>query len=540
MPTIFENINLFILLSGLLILYAEIHFRIPGIFSRYFKKEPEIIADVPHRIGPGKKLPVLILIKDAFKYPIVLEKVIIGICSPSNNQKIEFVENSVINSKWWYKVFEINFSNESQGPVKINVRIVYSINKKQKFVNNDNYRLTHKKPFDVYIDSMELPKTKNWYFGDLHSHTNLTDDQVEFGAPLPATVQMAKSMGINFIAATDHSYDLDDAIDNYLVNDPKFPKWKKLWEQVNTLNQQEADVKIIAGEELSAGNSNNKNVHFLILNNQKFFIGTGDGAEKWLRNKPETSIPQVVKNLENNAVSFAAHPEADLPLSQKLLLRRGKWTDSDYKTNGLTGLQIWNSKKDAAFYCGVKKWVDLLLLGHRIYIVAGNDAHGNFGRFRQLSTPFVSMSENNSELFGKVRTGLFIRDKLSVENIISSLKAGKIIVTDGPFANLELTSENRPCGIGGNFTKGKGTMRIVCKSSSCFGELYKLVVFIGDLDEQKETTRYTYYLPLGLYGYYFEKKIFDLPTKGYIRVAVESRKENIKHLCLTNPIFMSN
>ncbi|MCB0292329.1 MAG: hypothetical protein KDH97_18890, partial [Calditrichaeota bacterium] len=40
------------LLAALLLLvwgYAEIHYRLPGIPSRLFKKEPEIIFDLPFR-----------------------------------------------------------------------------------------------------------------------------------------------------------------------------------------------------------------------------------------------------------------------------------------------------------------------------------------------------------------------------------------------------------------------------------------------------------------------------------------------------------
>ena len=34
-----------------------------------------------------------------------------------------------------------------------------------------------------YISKYSLPKDLNVKYGDLHYHTNLTDDMVEFGAP---------------------------------------------------------------------------------------------------------------------------------------------------------------------------------------------------------------------------------------------------------------------------------------------------------------------------------------------------------------------
>ena len=40
------------LVSLLFLLYAETHYSFKGIYSRLKKKEPEIIADLPHRIDP--------------------------------------------------------------------------------------------------------------------------------------------------------------------------------------------------------------------------------------------------------------------------------------------------------------------------------------------------------------------------------------------------------------------------------------------------------------------------------------------------------
>ena len=55
-----------------------------------------------------------------------------------------------------------------------------------------------------------------------------------------------------------------------LVNDPALPKWKKMWETITSLNKKNDDVVILPGEELSAGNAKNQNVHYLIFNNKKF------------------------------------------------------------------------------------------------------------------------------------------------------------------------------------------------------------------------------------------------------------------------------
>ena len=47
------------------VLYAEMHYRWWPLPSRYFRKEPEILADAPRRVEPGQPLPLLLLVKDA-------------------------------------------------------------------------------------------------------------------------------------------------------------------------------------------------------------------------------------------------------------------------------------------------------------------------------------------------------------------------------------------------------------------------------------------------------------------------------------------
>ena len=57
------------------LLYAETHYRFKYFFSFLRKDEPEILADIPHRLEPDAALPVLLLIKDSNLYPIELIRV---------------------------------------------------------------------------------------------------------------------------------------------------------------------------------------------------------------------------------------------------------------------------------------------------------------------------------------------------------------------------------------------------------------------------------------------------------------------------------
>ena len=69
----------------LIFLYTEIHHRFKFFGSKYFKKEPEINADIPHRVEPAHDIPLLILIKDSHKFPVTLLKIDINISNRKEN-----------------------------------------------------------------------------------------------------------------------------------------------------------------------------------------------------------------------------------------------------------------------------------------------------------------------------------------------------------------------------------------------------------------------------------------------------------------------
>jgi len=523
-----------------LILYAEIHYRFPGIYSRLFKKEPEIVADVPHRIDPAQNLPVLLLVKDAHRFPVV--PVHIAVDLEQHGQKRRLLEHDfqdiLIDEPMWSRLFHIPLPDSVSGKVKVDVQFSCKIDNKMRHFHNDNYRRTGHEPFEIMIDPEPLPKDENWHFGDMHYHSDFTSDQVEFGAPLEATVEMAKAMGLDFMAVTDHSYDLDDYFDDYLKNDPDLGKWHALLQKVQDINAREKDFIILPGEELSAGNAKNKNVHFLLINNPGFFAGSGDSAEKWFRTTPEFQIKKVLEKLSKDALSFAAHPEIVPPLLQRLLIRRGKWLDSDYQSPRLNGMQIWNGKKDRFFEAGIKKWVDLLLQGKRISIIAGNDAHGNFGRFRQIGVPFTSMRENDSEIFGLARTGVCLPNGFGADKISEALRSGRIIVTDGPFAQVTLSGNAKSRHIGECFPLASGLLKFVVLSSESFGAIKSVAFLMGDVAGKKETQRYFFRPPSGSYQFEAEKFVADLPMRGYIRLDVVSAQHGKIFRCLTNPIYI--
>ena len=233
------------------LLYAEIHYRFKIIPSRLYQRQPEIIADIPHRLEPGHALPVLILMKDAQRFPVELYKISVKIIPKIKSNeygeiKIRLFDScESIRAPLWWRVFPIELSNDWFGIFEVDVEIHYRTNRRFYLCHNDNYSGTSHKPLEVFIAKSSLPQLPGFYHGDVHCHTDATSDQVEFGAPVEAMALLAKAQGIHFFAAADHSYDLDDMPDNYLKNDPTLQKWFCLQERIRLLNKKKSDIIII-------------------------------------------------------------------------------------------------------------------------------------------------------------------------------------------------------------------------------------------------------------------------------------------------------
>jgi len=530
----------FLKLGFLFLLYAETHYSFKGIYSRLKKKEPEIIADVPHRIKQGQPIPVLLLIKDAHQYSIELNSVHINLLSKEKKEFFPFEFNTLkINERLWHKIVEIQSTDNLSGKCRVDVTIKFSINGKTREVKNDNYTCSSHAPLEIYISESGLPKTKGWHFGEFHCHTDYTSDQVEFGAPLNASRQLAEAMGLTFFCATDHSYDLDDDPDSYLKNDPSLKKWHSFQDDVRRLNQSNSSFIIIPGEEVSAGNSKNRNVHFLVLNHPELLPGDGDSAEKWLRTKPNLSIKEILTRINSNSLAFAAHPGVQPPFLEWLLVRRGKWNLQDCSNSGLHGLQIWNGT-DEGLNEGKSLWIKRLLQGKRIFISGGNDAHGNFNRFRQVGLPFFTLRENYEHLFGKVRTGVFLEDKFSLPTLLKAFKNGRMLITNGPFVELLVKNDRNESAKSGDCISGKNfKIDLRCLSSPEFGKLSELRIYTGDLINRKERLFKSVLNFSDLFKHHEQLQMRKNSTPSYLRVELFSENKNEVLKCFTNPIWLN-
>ncbi|MGH2568046.1 MAG: hypothetical protein ACRDGA_06870, partial [Bacteroidota bacterium] len=463
-----------------LLLYAETHYRFRYFFSYLRKAEPELVADAPHFIEANQPLPLMILSKDAHRYPCTLQQVHITISQGNRTvHELQLLPSPVsLGEPLWWRVFTIQVEQLS-GWIELDVSLKLTIGRKTKTYRNDNYRTSSHKPLRVYIAHDPLPRFEGLHWGDCHTHSNLTDDQVEFGAPMEASVQLCKSMGLSFFCVTDHSYDLDDRIDDYLCNDPELPKWTMLQKMIETINAHEDNVVVIRGEEVSCRNSRGENVHMLLLGNGRFFPGSGDSAEHWFKTRSELCIAEVLAALRSTDIAVAAHPHEPTPVLQRLLLGRGGWHSQDYRAERLIGIQFANGAINRGFEDGYREWISCLLEGKRMYAFGGNDAHGNFNRFRQIGIPFLLLKENDVQLFGKMMTGIYSDSKPSEDVLLRNLRLGRSIISDGPAINIRLSEDQENTRIGSVLTGGSFRIEVTAESNSDFGEIKELKVLKG-------------------------------------------------------------
>jgi len=524
------------------LLYAETHYRFPGFFSFLKKNEPEVIADAPHRLEPGQTLPLLILTKDAHLYPCRLVDVSIEIHQAMHTIRKTNVLGTPIglDQKIFWKIIPLDFS-EFEGWVELDVTLTIERNRNTRVYHNDNHRTSSHQPLRVFVSKDPLPRYPDLYLGDPHTHSDLTDDQVEFGVPLLPGRTLAQSLGLSFYCVTDHSYDLDDHADSYLTNDPDLKRWKEFQSAIEILNGAQNDFVIVRGEEVSCRNNAGKNVHFLLFGQKEFVHGSGDGAERWLHTKSEHSVSEVLQLRTPGSAAYAAHAKEPVPFLQRLLLGRGNWADVDLALEGMTGFQMINGRLDECFRGGYRAWTRMLLQGKRIFVIAGNDAHGNFNRFRQIGVPFITIREHADQIFGRMRTGLFVDGPLTETALLRSLVGGQAIMTDGPVARMEAANERGDsASIGGAVKGSEIELTFEAISTPEFGAINSVVVIAGRIGETSERTAFTFASNQGFEARH--RVSLKQSAANYVRLEIWTSPTNSfdhrSHYCLTNPIWL--
>ncbi len=543
----FEHPTLFllsILFAPLLIGYAEIHFRIPGMPSRLFKKEPEIIFDLPHRAQNDTAIPLFLFIKDAHLFPVELLELEVTIFLQNHKNSLKKWRinlDQIVQEKFFSKVLMMPPDHFTLGEHTLVATLTYRIGAKTYQLQQDNYSRIPHHPFSIYIADEALPSLPGLHWGDLHIHSNYTDDAVEFGAPIRETALCARALGLEFIAITDHSFDLDNDPDDYFKKDPRLRKWQHFQQEIEQLNNELHDVTILPGEEVSTGNSRGQNVHCLLIGNRQFYPGSGDSGDKIINHRPTMMLPELIKNVrqkDKSALILAAHPFDDPPFLTKIILNRGRWYSKDLQHKALDFWQILNGRIDKYFQNGLAAWKKSLLVGSKTGIVSGTDAHGNFNCFRQIKTPFFKMIYHREQLLGQTRTGVFSEKPLTHADLMDVLQKKRVIVSTGPAASLTALQTDQINNIGDTIRGNTDfQLKIMAASTKEFGYLQKIKLITGDFHSGKEIVRI---INPGNQSYLFDDTfLFEKGlNSGYVRLKVQTANNPHQNFCLTNPIWI--
>ncbi|MDR0518326.1 MAG: hypothetical protein LBH25_14935 [Fibromonadaceae bacterium] len=410
--------------------------------SRLYRKEPVILIDAPFQVLPGFPCPIWLVVRNACRFPAYINEVY-GEWQNAEGQTLKF--NLPIQKKLDkpFHFEELNFATpNSTGLWNLSIFIKYEIKGKEKVCQRWNYPFLPPKPLIVNFLKEVPPKPNGWLAGETHCHSSYTSDSMEFGAAPAALQKAAKSVGLDFVCITDHSYDL--------INEKKF---KKLKTEIANLNSISTPL-LIAGEEISCGNSKKQNVHLLSFGNESYVDGHGDGGRRWWNTKPDLSISEAIE--KSNALCFAAHPKLQMLYAEKLILKRGHWSFEDLMENKIQGIEFWNGFRGKDFYEGRKLWIKCLLAGHRLLPIGGNDAHGDLNSYTAVKQPLWSLKHNQEHVFGLVRTVIPNNGKTPFSEVPKNL-----YITDGPALWIE-----------------DGILH--AKSTADFGKFLSITVFRGE------------------------------------------------------------
>lgn len=515
--------------------YAETHYRIPFLFSYLKKKQPEILADIPHRLEPGRDLPVLILLKDADTFPVTLDRVSIFIDTvPFKHFQI----HESIRSTLFERILFVNLSDLKPGLHHVDIRIDYTMRGRNRSCFNDNYRTTGKKPFPLLLSSTPTPCFEGYIAGEMHAHTEYTSDQIEFAASIRTNAVMARAMGLRFYCATDHSYDLDDEDGDYSRNDPDLKKWRRFNHEIIEFNRGTEGFCIIPGEEVSARSKRGRNLHLLVYNSDRFFPGSGDSGDRWFYRHSEHSIDEISRSLDGESLAVAAHPVDKVPWIQRLLLGRAEWRLEDIGYASLRFVQIINGSHEKQRKSEIAFWTRLLLEGQRVYGLAGNDAHGNFGRYRQMGLPFLTIRESYDQLFGAWRTVVYHpQADLSPGSLIKRIREGNSYMTNGPALQLRLLSGGREIPMGG-VTDHADTIIAEALSSPDMGSGLHIRVLRGETGTKQERLLFERLTEDHSFQSTIQEQLPAHDCNVYYRAELIVRGKNGTFFAYTNPVWV--
>ena len=431
------------ILPGEKLHYAETHFKFKLPWSLLYKPWPEIQTDAPFQFVPGIEPTLWIVVRDAHRFPTLIEKIDISIVGTEDFRASKTVDLQ-IRATEQFGFYPVKLGKLPAGNYDIDCRIsAKRINEngeptadKERSFSRWNLPGLKPAPLKIQVLAEEPPKAPGFVAGETHCHTHYSADHVEHGASPAVLQQAAKAVGLDFVSCTDHAYDFAYTTEDYTKEaDTPLTRFDMLREEIRKLNDSQAENMplMIAGEEVSSGNSKGENVHMTVLGPEGYLPGLGDCGRNWLDNKPTFKISKLLEM--TTAHCFAAHPMQPMGYLEKFIFRRGYWSHKDLNLDAshkIRGIQFWNGTRDEGFKLGRDWWIEELGKGNFLLPIGGNDAHGDLNDTTSVSLPLISIRHSREHVFGKVRTVVKLDSPLTLNTLNEAFAGDNCYITDGP------------------------------------------------------------------------------------------------------------
>lgn len=451
--------------------YAETHFRFRVPVSLLHRSLPEMLVDAPSLAVPTTRgVPIWLVVHDAHLHPVRLDEVRILVRCGGESFRADLPCGQHLDQPFHW--IPLPWPAPDVPGVQLADVVFRVTDRKGRSHMFANANLPGLPPRSIRIQRLAspFPHPRGWISGDLHVHTHWSNDPVEWGGDPEVLRAAAACMGMDFYAATDHSYDFAWESPDYLSPADPVERFSRF--RASLPSDREGLPVVLPAEEVSCGNHRGENVHLLAIDHPEYLPGQGDGGRRGLRNRPDLSIPQVLEQLaRSGAPAIAAHPRPGIGWLQRKIFRRGQWDRQDL--SGVTGVQFCNGTWGRDFLEGRGLWVADLVAGNRPLPIAGNDAHGDLNRATQVAMPLVSLRQTESHRFGQARTWVHLDGPCDRATLRRALREGAPChISDGPFLHLEV-----PGATHATERSDQAGARVVASSLGEFGNLRQLRVF---------------------------------------------------------------
>ncbi|MFC1477082.1 hypothetical protein ACFL6L_01320 [candidate division KSB1 bacterium] len=495
---------------------------------------PDIIADAPKRIDAKQPLPLVCFVRCGNAGPLAIESISIKI---SQNGKTVLSTTLLqqparIERPFWQRIFTVQLPSDLEGFFFVNTFIRIEYEGKSRTIHNSSFSGFKNIPLTIFRATEQFPRLDGFRFGDIHFHSYDTSTLYQTGFPLPGSAEVARAIGIDFYTVSFHSYA------QLRANDAKQPAWDLFRKKIEKWNENN-DIIVLPGEEIGCRNSRGGTVQMLSLNGSEFVVGTGNAPYRMLQRRSEHTIKEAVDHAGGTAANFALPSEVKRKSFRRFFSYSGKWKQTDIAANSISGIFLRNAPLESLRNNEISFWIQSLLQGKKRYIVTGGHASGNlnvrhFSRFASLKT-----EKDIFHVFGSIRTGIYTKKTLTKEVVLSCVKKGRSVVTNGPIMNFIIMSENEQRAYLGEEISGHTfTLKYKGLSTPEFGPIRKVEIFIGDIASRTEESVFTFNFHDKKYKMQQEFSIEPRSELGYIRCELLTQNEQDVHFCFTNPIWI--